>query len=235
MTTRINGFHHLAVNTADMKAQIEFFTDVLGAELVGLFWMHGVPGGKHCFLRLNDFCSMSFVDLPANHEIDAQLGVTHAGTGAGSSAPGTTQHMAFNVDTVDELLGIRDRIRSRGINVMGHIDHGMCHSIYFAGPEGLVLEVATSSEGIDADAWLDPEVLELYAITDEELQRYRNPATYEGEGGAVPQPPIDPDKPHMAYPADDYATMMETPDEIILKYASFPDPPNAAATRTAGS
>ncbi|MEZ5228995.1 MAG: VOC family protein [Acidimicrobiales bacterium] len=42
--SRINGVHHLAVNTANIKEQIEFFTDVLGAELVGLFWMHGVEG-----------------------------------------------------------------------------------------------------------------------------------------------------------------------------------------------
>lgn len=229
MTTRINGVHHLAVNTADMKAQIEFFTDVLGAELVGLFWMHGVPGGKHCFLRLNDFCSMSFVDLPANHDVDAQLGVSHAGSGRGSSAPGTTQHLAFNVDSTDELLAIRDRIRSRGVNVMGYIDHGMCHSIYFAGPEGLVLEVATSAEAVDADAWIDQEVLDLYGITADEVQRYRHPAAYDGEGGTVAQPPIDPTKPHLAYPPEDYAKMMETPDDVILKYASFPNPPNATS------
>jgi len=229
MTVRINGVHHLAVNTADMKAQIEFFTDVLGAELVGLFWMHGVPGGKHCFLRLNDFCSMSFVDLPANHEIEAELGVTHAGTGAGPSAPGTTQHLAFNVDTLDELRAMRDRIRSRGVNVMGDIDHGMCSSIYFAGPEGLVLEVATSSEAIDAEAWIDPEVLELYGITDDEVARYKKPAEYDGEGGTVAQPPIDPSQPHLAYPPEDYAKMMQTPDDVILKYASYTDPPNKPA------
>lgn len=229
MTTRINGVHHLAVNTADMKGQIEFFTDVLGAELVGLFWMHGVPGGKHCFLRLNDFCSMSFVDLPANHEVKAELGVTHAGTGRGQSAPGTTQHLAFSVDTVDELRAMRDRIRSRGVNVMGEIDHGMCHSIYFAGPEGLVLEVATSSEAIKADDWIDPEVLELYGMSENDVQRYRNPAEYAGEGGAVAQPPIDPTKPHMAYPPEDYKKLMETPDDVLLKFASFPNPPNKPA------
>ena len=39
-----NGVHHLAVCTGDIKAQIEFFTDVLGAELKALYWMHGVDG-----------------------------------------------------------------------------------------------------------------------------------------------------------------------------------------------
>ena len=29
-----NGVHHLAIATADIKAQIEFFSDVLGMELM---------------------------------------------------------------------------------------------------------------------------------------------------------------------------------------------------------
>ena len=56
---------------------------------------------------------------------------------------------------------LRDRIRSRGVNVIGPLDHGMCHSIYFAGPEDLSLEIATSAAPIDARAWIDPEVVKL--------------------------------------------------------------------------
>ena len=32
-----NGVHHLAICTRDMKSQIEFFTQVLGMELVALY------------------------------------------------------------------------------------------------------------------------------------------------------------------------------------------------------
>lgn len=224
-TARINGVHHLAISTADIKAQIEFFTDVLGAELVALFWMHGVPGGWHGFCRLNDHCSVAFVQLPANADIEATQGVTHAGNGAGSSAPGTTQHIAFRVDSLEELLNMRDRIRSRGVNVMGHIDHGMCQSIYFAGPEGLTLEVATSDAPVDGDAWIDPEVVELAGISAEELQRYRNPAAYTGEGGTVAQPPIDPSKPQMGYSQRALEAMMAMSDEDITASASYAEPP----------
>lgn len=222
---RVNGVHHLAFNTADMKGQIEFFTDVLGAELVGLFWMHGVPGGKHAFLRLHDHSSLSFVELPANHEIESQLGVTHAGTGAGPSAPGTLQHLAFNVDSLEELLAMRDRIRSRGINVIGFIDHGLCQSIYFAGPEGLTLEVATSAGPIDGRAWIDPELVALVGIDADELDRYRSPRRYDGKGGTVAQPEPDPTKPHLAYPPDDYERVLSTPDDVLTEAASYADPP----------
>jgi len=226
--TRINGIHHLAINTADIKAQIEFFTDVLGAELVALFWMHGVEGAWHGFCRLDDHCSMSFVELPANHDIESTIGLTHAGTGAGPSAPGTTQHLAFNVDTTEQLLAMRDRIRSKGVNVMGHIDHGMCQSIYFAGPEGLTLEVATSAQAIDAELWIDPEVVECAGISAEELDRYKHPEPYTPGDTPVAQPLIDPTKPHMAYPAATYAKMMSVPDDVLTAASSFAQPPVAA-------
>ena len=59
--TKPNGLHHLAIATADIKAQIEFFSDVLGMELVALYWMHGVKGAWHGFLKLNDHASVAFV------------------------------------------------------------------------------------------------------------------------------------------------------------------------------
>ena len=49
---KVEGLHHSAICTADMKSQIEYFTDVLGMELVALYWMHGVDGHWHGFLRL---------------------------------------------------------------------------------------------------------------------------------------------------------------------------------------
>ncbi len=222
---RINAIHHLAISTKDIKAQIEFFSDVLGAELVALFWMHGVPGGWHGFCRLNDRCSVAFVQLPANAEIESELGVTHAGTGAGPSAPGTMQHVAFNVDSAEELVAMRDRIRSRGINVLGEIDHGMCRSIYFAGPEGLVLEVATSEAAIDPNVWIDPEVVALAGISADELARYVRPEPYAGEGGTVGQPPVDMARPQLAYPKQILEKIMSVPDEELTSSRSYAQPP----------
>ena len=134
--TQPNGIHHLAVSTANMKEQLTFFTQVMGMELVALFWMHGVDGGWHGFCRLNDHCSIAFVHLDGNKDAARVIGQTHAANGAGASAGGTMQHLAFKVDTEEELIAMRDRIRSYGHPVFGPADHGMCKSIYFAGPEG---------------------------------------------------------------------------------------------------
>jgi catechol 2,3-dioxygenase-like lactoylglutathione lyase family enzyme len=223
--TRPNGVHHLAISTADIKAQIEFFNDVLGCELVALYWMHGVKGAWHGFLRLDDHSYVAFVQMDKIATIEPISGVTHAGNGGGATAAGTMQHVAFNVDSYDELIAMRDRIRSRGINVMGPIHHGMCDSIYFGGPEGLTLEVATSIEAIDGNHWIDPDVAALAGIDEQELQRYRNPAPFHRPATPLPNPPIDWSKPHMTYPKAVYEQLMTMPDADVATRFSEPNPP----------
>ena len=91
--------------------------------------------------------------------------------------------------------------------------------IYFGGPEGLALEVATSGGAtapLDNDGtWIDREVQELAGISDDELAALMNPADYRAEGGAVKQPVYDPDKPHNQYPKEIYEAMLAAPDEVI--------------------
>lgn len=225
---RLNGVNHIAICTRDIKTQIEFFTDVLGMELVALYWMHGAEGAWHGFLKLNDCSYVAFVQTPEIGKIERTLGVTHSGNAANAAAGGAMQHLAFHVDSEAELLAMRDRIRSRGVTVIGPIDHGMCQSFYFAGPEDLSLEVATADKAIDGRAWIDPEVVGLAGISAEELSRYRNPATFDSEGGEVTQPPFDPAKPYMrGYPEQVYKAIIATPDDVVAAQASETEPPVA--------
>jgi len=219
-----NDLHHLAIATADIKTQIEFFSDVLGMELVALYWMHGADGCFHGFLKLHDKASVAFVQTPDNHKIPPEIGVTHAGNPAGSCAPGTMQHVALNVESEADLLAMRDRVRSRGIQVLGPIDHGMCKSIYFAGPENLVLELSTSAEAIDARQWIDPEVVALAGISAAELERYMHPPREAGKGGAVRQPPLDPAKPNATMP-EHMRAVLSWPDEQVTAMLSQNEPP----------
>ncbi len=214
---KVEGLHHIAITTADMKAQIEFCTDVLGMELVALYWMHGVPNTWHGFLRLNDESAVAFVQNPDIAAIPVELGRTHAGNPGANCARGVMQHLALRVRDTDELLAMRDRLRAKGVPVLGPLDHGMCQSIYFAGPENLSLEFSCSEAPIDAEAWIDPEVVALAGISAEELARYKRPSDFEDAGGAVPQPPLDGPGPHMTnYPPGAYERLMTTPDEVIF-------------------
>jgi catechol 2,3-dioxygenase-like lactoylglutathione lyase family enzyme len=213
MALHPNGINHLAIATRDIKGQIEFFTDVLGGELKALYWMHGVANTFHGFVELSPSCYVAFQQHPDN-PAEGTLGVTHPGNAGGQVTAGTMQHLALNVDTLDDLLAMRDRIRSRGIPVMGPMDHGMCQSMYFAGPEGLALEVACGG-AIDERAWIDPEVQALAGISDEEVARYVTPADHQRADTPVPQPAYDPAVPNLAYPAEVYQRMLATPDELM--------------------
>jgi hypothetical protein len=66
----------------------------------------------------------------------------------------------------------------------------------------------------------------LCGIDGDELTAMRSPAEYQDEGGRVPNPRIDWSKPHqvMADQAD-YVKLMSTPDEVVTRKMSEPDPP----------
>ena len=228
MAQQPSGIHHLAFMAGDIKKHIAFFSQVMGCPLVALFDMHGVPGGLHAFLRMNDHSYFSIVQLPNTDDIPIEIGRTHAGSGALPSAPGTLQHLAFGVDTDEALIAMRDRIRSHGVNVIGPIDHGMCRSIYFAGPDQMTLEVASSGGAINPDAWIDPATLAKAGISTEEAARFRSPAAYVGPS-PVAQPPFDPAKPHLAYPKEAYLKMLAIPDDVLTQTASYAQPPVTAA------
>ena len=82
-----NGVHHLAICTKDMKAQIEFFTQVLGMELVALYWMHGVKNTYHGFVRMNDSSSIAFVQGPESGGDSAPGGRVARQLDGGSGCP----------------------------------------------------------------------------------------------------------------------------------------------------
>jgi hypothetical protein len=134
------------------------------------------------------------------------------------------QHLALNVDTYEDLMAIRDRVRAHGLWVMGPLDHGFCKSIYLAAPESIMLEFSTSEgNSIDAESWIDPEVMALAGISPEEVEKYKHPAPFESKHGKVPQPKPDPSKPLMDFAPDDKIWTMS--DEEVTRRMSNTTPP----------
>ncbi|HET6953491.1 MAG TPA: VOC family protein [Acidimicrobiales bacterium] len=225
MTLRPRGVNHLAISTCDMKAQLTFFGDVLGLPLKALYWMHGAEGIVHGFVELAGDSYVAFVQHPEN-KADIQYGVTHAGTAADPVTAGTMQHVAFHVDTLDEVLALRDRIRSRGVQVLGPIDHGFVQSMYFAGPEGLSLEICCGTD-IDERAWIDPDVTEVCGISRDELAALTHPAPFERPAEPVAQPPTDPAQPRLHYPPEVYELVVGMSDQAMWDNVSETTPPVA--------
>jgi catechol 2,3-dioxygenase-like lactoylglutathione lyase family enzyme len=86
-----NGLHHIAICTKDIKGQIEFYSQVVGMELVALYWMHGVQKTFHGFLKMGN-ASIAFVQSPEIGEIQPQKGVSHPSWTAAPVAAGVMQH-----------------------------------------------------------------------------------------------------------------------------------------------
>ncbi|MDJ0768960.1 MAG: VOC family protein [Ilumatobacter sp.] len=218
------GVNHLALSTTDMKRQLAFWCDALGLPLKALYWMHGVEGAYHGFVELAPDSYVAFVQHP-NNDKDVEFGVSHADGPGGEVRGGTMQHVAFHVDAFDELLEMRDRLRSKGVQVLGPIDHGFVQSIYFDGPEGLNLEI-TCGAGIDERAWIDPEVTGLCGITDEELEVLKHPGPFERPAARVPQP-TEPHPESVRAQRDPrrHAAVMGMPDDVVWERFSETTPP----------
>ncbi len=221
---RPRGVNHLALSTTDMKKQLEFWCDALGLPLKALYWMHGVKGAYHGFVELAPDSYVAFVQHPDNAK-DVEYGVSHADGPGGDVRGGTMQHVAFHVDTFDDVLAMRDRLRSKGVQVLGPIDHGLCQSIYFDGPEGLNLEI-TCGEAIDERAWIDPEVTGLCGITAEEVERLKHPAPFERPSEPVPQPTRPhPENVRAQRHPERVARAMALSDEHVWQHFSETEPP----------
>ena len=122
-------------------------------------------------------------------------------------------------------------LSTRGVRVLGPLDHGFCQSIYFGGPENLVLEVSTSPAAIDAEAWIDPEVVALNGISAEELERFKNPPAYVNTSDdPVPQPPAGSGRPEYTRMSEGFAAAFDLPDEVVTRELSENTPPVQVAS-----
>lgn len=223
------GADHIAFMTNDMKAQIEFYTQVVGYELVGIFPFHGVEGAIHCFLDSGNGFLLSFVQHESD-DVEAVYGVSHATDVGQAIAGGAMQHIAMKVDTMDEMMALRDRLRTAGYAVFGPLGHGMCQSMYLGSPEGIQLEFSTTDgcPPYNADEWIEKESYTAMGISEEDLARYRNPPKLELTGGKVPQPPRETCVPPAPIPAPMFDQLGYLSDEDLKKAMDFPVPVEAA-------
>ncbi|MDG1231403.1 MAG: hypothetical protein P8P91_03980 [Pseudomonadales bacterium] len=111
---------------------------------------------------------------------------------------------------------MRDWLWSKGVPVVGPMDHGFCVSIYFAGPENLSLELSYSEAAINPEARIDPEVQAHAGISGEELVRYKQFGAYADKSGGVAQPLASAPGPHMTNCLGvAYETSIVVPAEVI--------------------
>ena len=121
--TRLN---HAVLYVRDVQVSCDFYEQVLGFETVGR-----IPG-VGAFMRA------------AASTNDHDLAVFGIGSGAGPSGAGQSTvglyHLAWEVDTLDELERFRDVLQEHGA-LVGASDHVTTKSLYGRDPDGLEFEV----------------------------------------------------------------------------------------------
>ena len=135
---KLNGVHHTARPTWRLAETVAFYQDVLGLPLVHTVSARGWGPPKH-----PDFLHFFF---------DSGLGSTIAFFYyLGDDQPehlvhrpeydNDAIHTAWKVETRDELLAWRERLESRGVQILYQIEHEVIESIYFRDPNGYYLEI----------------------------------------------------------------------------------------------
>lgn len=137
---RYAGVNHVAVVTGDMDTTIRFWRDLLCMRLVvGI----GQPGYRHYFFEISPCCMVAFFEWPDVGPVpEKEHGVPVRGKVA-------FDHVAFSVETEDDLWLLKERIDAAGFWISEVIDHGFIHSIYTFDPNGIPIEFSWNVAGID--------------------------------------------------------------------------------------
>jgi catechol 2,3-dioxygenase-like lactoylglutathione lyase family enzyme len=129
--------HHCAWRARDAEETRHFYEDILGLPLYHIIQSDHVPStGEYCpythfFFRLQDGSFIAFFDLG-----DDEVAQPSPNT------PAWVNHIAFRVDTEQQLEDMKLRLQAHGVEVLGVTDHHIFKSIYFFDPNGVRLELS---------------------------------------------------------------------------------------------
>jgi catechol-2,3-dioxygenase len=101
----------------------------------------------------------------------------------GPDAPGQLDHMAFRVDSLDDVKELAEKLRDGGhADTLSPVNHGNAWSVYFKDPEGNGIEVFCDSPWAVRQPQAKPWDLSL---TEEQLRR-QTEAQFRDEPGFKP-------------------------------------------------
>ncbi len=159
--TRMN---HAVLYVRDVARTVEFYRDLLDFRV-----KTEIPG------------QAAFLQAPASQN-DHDLGVFQIGSQAGPSGAGRSTvglyHLAWEVDTLDELDRLATKLRDAGA-LVGASDHGTTKALYAHDPDGLEFEVCWL---VPADR-LPAEVTAMTAPLDLEAEKVRYGGSTRGGVG----------------------------------------------------
>ncbi len=142
-TPPIQGLHHFAYKCRDPEETRAFYEDLLGLPLAHVIEEHDVKtttgetvSFAHFFFQMRDGSFIAFFDLGDGRK-----------TTPDPATPSFVNHIAFRVESNEELLALKAKLENAGHPVLGPMEHGdFVRSIYFWDPNGIRMEFAYTVE-----------------------------------------------------------------------------------------
>lgn len=162
---RLKGLNHVAWRCVDAEQTRCFYEDLLGLPLAHTVQGDSVPStGEHApyfhiFFEMGDGSYVAFFDI-----CDGK------GATVSPDTPSWVHHFAFEVDSVADVVEMKERLERAGVEVLGITDHHFIHSIYFFDPNGLRLEITARTE---TQEYMDKAKSEAHAALSKWTERKR--------------------------------------------------------------
>lgn len=167
----LRGVHHLALNTDDMRATLDFYVRILGMPLLG--GLRTGPGGAeraqtrgnppyshipHYFLDMGGDSTLAFFEYPKGVVGKADRDTIAA-----------MQHVSF-VCKPSLYRQMEQRLKENGVEIVfgpKAIVTPNIHSMYFYDPNGIRLEISADMDGNDDDL----AVVRSFTLSREAMRR----------------------------------------------------------------
>jgi len=158
---KLTGINHLQFIVDDIDESVRFYRDVLGFRIIRTRSEYPAAGRgyrilKNVFVDLGNGTLLSLIVIgeQAGLDLDTEPSVSADWLWPDSSTPHRQprkmDHIAFNVESLDELVWFQQHLRNCGVKtseVIARPDEHWIKSIYLYDPNGIPLEVATFDRG----------------------------------------------------------------------------------------
>jgi catechol 2,3-dioxygenase-like lactoylglutathione lyase family enzyme len=124
MAFKVQKLNHFAYRCRDAEETRHFYEDLLGLPLAHIIEADHVPStGEyqpycHVFFQMGDGSFIAFFDLGDDVAPEPS-----------PNTPSWVNHIALEVETMEELLDAKKRLEAAGVDVLGVTDHHIIQSI----------------------------------------------------------------------------------------------------------
>jgi glyoxalase family protein len=176
------GFHHVTLVARDARRTVAFYRDLLGFDLVKRTVEVDDPGTLRLYFGFDGGAPGTLLTV-----------LVRLGASRGAWGVGGIHHVALGVYDEAGQLKWKRRLTDHGVSVTGPYDRGYFTSIYFADPDGQILEIATEGPGFAIDEPADALGQALIRPNTQRLPGGRDEAAIAARTHPEPVPAITPE------------------------------------------